>query len=527
MPDLLARLGLALKAATSIIFAGSRTSYYGGGRSTATLDMRETVADGSGSSLVMAVVFWLCRTFPEAPVRVSAVDRKGQRIPQPLHPLSKLLARPNPFYSGVLLWMATLADWTLNGNGYWLKVRARAGNVVQLWWAPSWTLEPRWPEDGSQFISHYDYRPDMRYDAKPYAVADVVHFRNGLDPRNMRKGLGPLGTLIREIFTDEAAAAFTSSLLRNLGVPGVVVSPPAGGEAYAVGPEAAEAIKAGFESRFGGDNVGRTLVLGQPMDVRVLSFNPEQMQLRNLRQISEERVTAVLGIPAIVVGLGAGLARSTFANYAEAREAAYEQNVVPTQRLLAEELNTQLVPDFVGNPETLVIDFDLSQVRVLQPDQDALHARTRDDFMGGLIMLDEALQEIGREPLDGGRGQFYLRPSGVTPVLAADLLTVAEIPEPAPIPAALAPFASPADPNAPPTAADQANQAPPPKARKAAGERITPDGAADPLGDVPEPEYDEAERKRLARLWDDAVRADHPEHVGRLDAVALNGNGSH
>jgi hypothetical protein len=80
--------------------------------------------------------------------------------------------------------------------------------------------------------------------------------------------------------------------------------------------------------------------------VQEFGFSPEQLTLKDLRRIPEERVTAVLGTPAVVVGLGAGLDRSTFTNYTEAREAAYEQAIIPPQALLAEEIWFQLLPDF-------------------------------------------------------------------------------------------------------------------------------------------------------------------------------------
>jgi hypothetical protein len=77
--------------------------------------------------------------------------------------------------------------------------------------------------------------------------------------------------------------------------------------------------------------------------VEQFGFSPEQLLLRELRRIPEERVTAVLGVPAIVAGLGAGLDRSTFTNMAEAREAAYESGIIPTQRIIAEDIRFQLL----------------------------------------------------------------------------------------------------------------------------------------------------------------------------------------
>lgn len=377
------------------------------------------VGDGRGNAIVLACILWLCRTFPEAPIRVQTRKADGELEPDPRHPLVQLLHQPNDYYSGILLWTATIGDWML-GNAYWVKVRSGAGRVVQLWWVPSSAIDPKWPADGTVFISHYEYTVEGR----KYRLEreDVVHFRNGLDPENPRKGLSPLGALMREIFTDDEAANFSASLLRNLGVPGVLISPEGDVE---VDQADAEKIKGEFEQRFGNDNRGRAMVLSNAVKTQVLSFNPQQMDLKMLRRVPEERVSAILGTPAVVVGLGAGLDRSTFANFKEAREAAYEGNVIPTQRFMAAELTTQLLPDF-GDPERLVMDFDLTQVRVLQEDQDALSKRVLDQLWKGAITRGEAREKLGYDQDE--EGDVYLMPGNIVAVPVGQLTA----PKPAP-----------------------------------------------------------------------------------------------
>jgi HK97 family phage portal protein len=367
-------------------------------------DYAREVGDGTGSSIVMAVVGWICRTFPEAGLVVVRLERDGTRTRQVGHRMALLIERPNDAYSGVLLWMATLLDWLIDGNAYWLKVRNGYGAVIALWWAPSWTMAPAWPEDGSQFISHFEYCPDGR-EWRPIARADVVHFRYGMDPRNPRKGIAPLRSLFREIFTDDEAANFTAALLKNLGIPGVIIAPD-GDDTSGVEIDA-EGIKTKYVEKFSGDRRGEPMVMTSKIKVVPLSFNPQQMDLKALRRIPEERVTAVLGLPAIVAGLGAGLDRSTFANFKEAREAAYESNIIPTQRLFAAELKTQLLPDF-ADADAYDLEWDLSRVRVLQEDEDARHTRARGDFSAGVITLNQALARIGEQP--DPAGDYYLRP---------------------------------------------------------------------------------------------------------------------
>ena len=123
------------------------------------VDYAAEVGDGSGSSLVGATLQWIARTFPEAPPalwpRTSAAGAE-ELITD--HELLRLLERPNKFYTGPLLWMATVTDWNADGNAYWLKLRNRAGSVVELWWAPSWQVEPKGDETSLRDALHLHRR---------------------------------------------------------------------------------------------------------------------------------------------------------------------------------------------------------------------------------------------------------------------------------------------------------------------------------------------------------------------------------
>lgn len=375
--------------------------------------------DPNANSIVMACVLWICRTFPEAPLQVLVDQHDGQQ-PVSRHPLTELLRRPNDYYSGILLWYATLVDLLTTGNAYWVKVRAGAGRVVELWWVPQYMMQPRWPADGSTFLGYYEYRPDGTTPIR-IEVMDVVHFRYGLDPVNVRKGLSPLASLLREVFTDDEAGRFTSSILRNLGVPGVVISP--GDSDVSVPIEDLERIKAEFQARFGGDRRGEPFVMSGKTQVQVLSFSPQQMDMKQLRMVPEERVSAILGIPAAVVGLGAGLERTKVgATMREMREQAYESCIIPTQVLLAAELNSQLLPDF-ADPQTSEVGFDLTKVRVLQADQDKLHERAREGLKSGLFTRNQALLMVG-QPEEGPDSDVLYVPTTVTPMSAADLRSI-------------------------------------------------------------------------------------------------------
>ena len=399
------------KALTQMIFRPQTWRSWALPRSA--FDYMAEVGDGTGSSAVMAPLLWIARNFPEAPPELRKETAGGELEVQPKHDMLRLLVRPNSFYSGTTLWMASLLDWYVDGNAYWIKVKNRAGAVAELWWAPSFLLCPK--GNSSSFITHYEYKPGT----EPIRLEpdDVVHFRYGLDPEDPRRGRSPLKSVLREVFTDDEAANFTASLLRNSGVPGVVVSPKDG--AAMPGPDDVKATKAYLAEAHTGDRRGEPLVMSGPTSVEQFGFSPSQLDLKALRRIPEERITGVLGIPAIVAGLGAGLDRSTFANFAEAREAAYQENIIPAQRIIGEELRFQLLPDFERDPWRFRVGFDTSKVRVLQEDEEKRARRLDIGVRGGWVRVDEARREMGHQTTS--EDEIYLRQFSMLEVPAGEL----------------------------------------------------------------------------------------------------------
>jgi HK97 family phage portal protein len=441
--NVLQRVGASVKAFQMRFARSTYASWQWAYQTAAERWRTNDIGQGLQSSVVMAPLAWMQRNFPEAPLRIRRKDGKEYTDIEPGDSgpgaLLALWDNPNEYYTGIAMVKALVADYKTTGNAYVLKIRNPGSKRwVESWWAPSWMMKPRWPDDGSEFLSHWDYNPD----GVPQRIEteDVIHFRDGIDPRNTRLGFSAFASLIREIFTDEEASRFTSAILSNLGVPGVVISPAAatlnGGGSSRTAILDAPAVKRAFKQTFGGENRGDAMVMSSPTDVHVLSFNPQQLTLRDLRKIPEERVSGVFGVPAIVAGMGAGLDRSTFANFAEAREAGYEENIIPTQRDFSAILKKHALTEFVSDPKPFVVDFDLSEVRVLQEDQNKLWERSMKALSGGGITRRRFKEIVGEEPEENDLDDVYYIPAAVVVTPKDEDQTVPEAdkpPEPNPL----------------------------------------------------------------------------------------------
>ena len=201
------------------------------------------------------------------------------------------------------MWASTMIEYVITGNAYWLKERDSEGAIKHLWWIPSRLIKPvTHPHASEDFLLGYKYGPGGEAEFKP--VEDVVHLKYFLDPDDPRRGLGPMGSLIREIYTDDQAANFTATLLRNSAVPGTVLIP---GKGVTFDEQSAKEVKSRWKQEFSGDRQGGLMVSSKEVSMTTVGIDPEKLNLAAIRQIPEERVTAVMGIHAAAVGLGTGL----------------------------------------------------------------------------------------------------------------------------------------------------------------------------------------------------------------------------
>lgn len=385
------------------------SGYYSG-----TFDYNVLSGDLIDNSAVMACLNWLMRNFPKSTPRVVLETEDGLE-PVVGHELTKKLKRPNGFYAGTQLWQATVLSYNWNGNAYWRKVRNGMRQVIQLWYEPHWNMRPV-RSNANEYVSKYQVWRDSKWGDVP--TEDVVHFRWGLDPRNDMMGLSPLASALREVFTDNEASRYAAIMFKNRGLPPVIIS-SADGETpmdYAT----AQRIKAEWIVATTGDARGEPVVAVQPLKFEMPDLDPSKMDTRGNRKISEERVSALLLIPASVAGLGAGLDRNTYNNAEDAIRRAYDDNILPSQDSMAEELDIQLLPDF-STIEQETIEFDQSKVGVLRGDQERKDTVTALLWNAGAITLGQTSIRLGYPPPDDGTELLRkpeLAPPPTPPVLA-------------------------------------------------------------------------------------------------------------
>lgn len=363
------------------------------------------VGTGLTSGVVVAALNWIMRAFPEAPTVVERLNKDLWEV-QHGHALEELLDQPNPFYDGRVLWMATAMDFCF-GEAYWQKVRNGAGDVVELWWVPRALIKPiyndlEWP---GVWIHHYEYKTGIGA-PMVLSVDDVVHFRFGMDPTNPRCGFSQLNAVFREIYVDDQAANFTASILRNLGIIGLIFSPKTGGTS--IPPGKLDEFKKYVQANFTGDKRGQAMAFSNPTEAQLLQYNLQGFDVGPIRDISEERVCASLGIPAAVIGFGTGLQQTKVgATMREMIQLAWRGAIMPMQKIMAGELKRSLLGDFQANTSLFRVRFDASKIHALWEDDTQKAQRVANLVGASMITVGEGRRELGY-PADT-KHDFYIR----------------------------------------------------------------------------------------------------------------------
>ena len=350
-------------------------------------------------SAVAPFIQWKMRVYPDSTLGVrSRVDRE----PVNSSPLLDLLARPNLQYDWVPMLQATVMELDCDGNSYWLKERARSGQVTGLYWVRRETMEPDRALSEAMGESYYRYTPTGS-GSYPVPATDVVHHRFGIDPRDYRLGISPLRSAIRDVQTDELAQQHTHALLRNFAVAGAIVSVDA-----PFSTDQLQALENRWQEKLSGSKKGRAIFVNKGVEIVSTNVSPKDMELSMARYLTEERVSALTGVPAIVAGVGAGLRKATYANFHTAQKVAWQNTALPAMRDMARALTRQLLPDFVMDG-SLELYVDTSGVAALAEDELTLSERLRGEYKDGIIMRSEARADLGREVMPDDE-TYYSQP---------------------------------------------------------------------------------------------------------------------
>lgn len=348
-------------------------------------------------SAVYACISLIASDIGKMGLKLYEKDSNGIWIEVESPAFSPVLRKPNRYQNRIKFVEAWCHSKLINGNTYVLKQRDNRGVVTALYILDPCRVKPFVAPDGSVW---YELRRDDLSGIEDNQVmlpaSEVIHDVMSAVYHPLC-GVSPIHASALAISQGLNIQKNSSLFFENGSTPGGILTAP--GEISEVD---VERIRAMWEHKYSGENVGRLAVLGSGLDYKSMSLNAHDSQLIEQLKFSAETVCSCFHVPSYMIGVGTA---PTYNNI-EALNLQYYQQCLQTliesiELCLDEGLGLVDVPG-----KTLGAGFDTDDL--LRMDTEAKVRAAVMGMGGGLFASNEQRKKFDLPPVDGG-DECYLQ----------------------------------------------------------------------------------------------------------------------
>lgn len=291
----------------------------------------------------------------------------------------------------------TLSDWLscfqlyydLTGNVYVLRETDEFGGTFR------WTLlrPDRMFLYPTSEVGGYYWQYQVDGNSHRFSLEDVHHFK-APNPTNDWFGIGPVEICSQMLHIDNMQSKLVYSFMKNAAAPAGFLKVERDFETEAE----YEQFRQQMRQSVADVQAGNYGVLYGKMDyLPVGQFQaPEQMLVR---QQTETRVCAVMGVDPRLVGVNAGVqASSGNVDFTQARKTFAEYTMMPLWKRLEQFIQMMVAADFGESSHE--IKLNTTDVRSLQESESDKISRAAQIFSSGLATLNEGRELANLPPLD-------------------------------------------------------------------------------------------------------------------------------
>ena len=330
------------------------------------------------------------------------VDGKQEMREQPEHRLTTTLQKPNAVFTlGDMIW---LLSWHLTqvGEGYWQKIKDRAGKTIELWPLPPAAVIP--VADRELGIAGYLVR-DGHGNEIPLALDEVIRFWNP-DPLTLFGSIGNLGPIATEYDQSRFLEDHLKAIFEDNATPRMVIVGKA--DQASIDSKTQRAFHRKWKNLFN-TRVGsaRSLPAFIPAgwEMKELTTHGAANDVIELKESNREQTLAAFGVPGTVVGMDKNVNRAT----AEALDWIFDKNTITHYAdLIAEGLTLRLAREF--DPK-LNIGFR----EFVAPDKTHVLVKEKQDLDKGVRSVQQVLRDRSEDPGDAPWGELPILPFGLSP----------------------------------------------------------------------------------------------------------------
>jgi len=315
------------------------------------------------------------------------------------HPLLQLLnVRPNPLQGGGTFFEALTSFYLIAGNTYIKAVGPDIGPPTELW-----TLMPQRMKvvtGGKGRVTGYVYtvrnaKDLFTFDMDHVERSPILHIKS-FNPLEDHYGMSRLEAAAFSIDQHNAAGEWNYKLLKNDARPsGTLTFKPADPlMPDTLTEEQFDQLKTDFKERNTGPaNAGNPMFLDGGLSWQQMSLSPVDMDFLNAKNTSARDIASAYNIPPMLIGI---VGDATFANYHEARLAAWEEEIIPDAGIIRDELNRWLAPKFGDN---IRLDFNVDSIPALAEKNTENWAKID---AASFLEINEKRAAAGYDDIDGG-----------------------------------------------------------------------------------------------------------------------------
>ena len=365
---------------------------------------------------VYAGIFAIASAIAKLPRKLVKINKTtGDREDIKNHPILALMDYPNPETTGYDWFERGAIHLESCGNAYSeivysTKEMKQAGKVVKAKSIPTelWSIRPDrltpHPEKDGNGIEYWEFQAKKYAKKKKFNPNEILPW-GYTDPTQQLFGLGSLQPALDDLRQDVAMASWNLDFFENGMTPQGIFHTE-----QTLQPNQAKDIADQVKEFLLGGR--RVLILGKGMEWQTVSVDPKDTDFLKGRQENRGAVLAALGVPPVKVGL---LDNAKYDNYRLQNTAFYQDTILPKLRKIEGAINLFLIPQYPDLKRTTAVDwrFEFDVSGVLAEDADILTDRVIKQLRVGLLTIDEALEMLGYEAVNGEIGGMRLMERGL------------------------------------------------------------------------------------------------------------------
>ncbi|MFA5526621.1 MAG: phage portal protein [Acholeplasmataceae bacterium] len=306
------------------------------------VDYNAYIREGySLNSLVYSAVMYKVRATVTAPLRgYSGTEDDPQLLPRD-DPYQARLVQPNPYQSWVEFHSRNVVFLNISGNVY-IYIDPDSGEMYSFRPDRVYIVPD---SDSHAGLKGFIYVPEGKShldleNVLPILPEDMLHIKlpNPLDElEGLGYGMSPLQPAAQVVDVDNLVTKFLN-IFFNKGamVTGILKFD------VPLKDNVVDKILDRWKEKYGGIFNWQVGVLDRGGTYERVALTFEEMGFDDVDTRSETRILGPFGIAPILIGARAGLASSTYSNYEAARQAVWEDTLIPEQTLFETEYKNRL-----------------------------------------------------------------------------------------------------------------------------------------------------------------------------------------